>query len=314
MSYKVTAWVLEHSEATLAARLVLLTMAERARDDGGSAFEAVETIARKSRIGESTARACLRRLEAEGRIEPTGKTRYGTIIYRIKMADAPEMKGARIEQGPESSRGQISANGGPDPGPDPLVNRHFSPSGEKVVGGARARPRIGGKVVNDDAWRLTAQVLAEYDRQTGQSHHARTGSGAPSESAKRIYLRVVAFPDLSFEDHHRIISITLASKWWGAGKPSVGVVYGPKRFEENMNLTPSDPPSRQSVRDARDAHKVEYEQTRQRRYEALKRVAGIAKDPDGDPPQPTTNGGHDGTNDRRRVGGDRGDSAGLLAG
>ncbi len=50
MSYKVTAWVLEHSEARLAARLVLLALSEVAHDDGGMSFQSVETVARSGHV------------------------------------------------------------------------------------------------------------------------------------------------------------------------------------------------------------------------------------------------------------------------
>ncbi len=97
-----------------------------------------------------------------------------------------------------------------------------------------SRPRFNGKPVKADEWALTVRVLEEFNAQAGRRLGALDGMGQPSESAKRIYSRVCAFPSLTLEEHAAIIARTLASKWWGEGPPSVGVVYGPKVFEENI--------------------------------------------------------------------------------
>lgn len=127
---------------------------------------------------------------------------------------------------------------------------------------ARARPRISGNPVNVDAWHLTEAVLAEFNQQTGRSLGLLTGMGEPSESAKRIYNRIRAYPGLTLEQHSRIIRNVLASKWWGSDPAAVGVVYGPKVWEENMtrpatlatnasgNRRPSNRPARQDQRNA----------------------------------------------------------------
>lgn len=94
--------------------------------------------------------------------------------------------------------------------------------------------RVSGKVVNETAWALTEQIVAEFTSQTGLKLRVLTSSGDPSEAAKRVYGRVVKYSDISFEEHRDIIARTLASKWWGSNQPTIGVVYGPKVFEENI--------------------------------------------------------------------------------
>lgn len=116
--------------------------------------------------------------------------------------------------------------GGPDPSEEPSVMR-----------GARAGARltISGKPVLRDAWVLTGDILKEFNAQTGREMRLLTSGGEASEAGKRIYLRVVAYPDLTLDDHRRIIENTLASHWWGDERESIGVVYGPKVFEDNIS-------------------------------------------------------------------------------
>lgn len=237
-------WVLEHSEARLSDRLVLLALAEYAHDDGGMAFPSVNTLARKARIGESTCQASLRRLEAQGEIEKMGKTRYGTIIYRVLMGAAPDSEGSRIEGGPES-RGvqnleegvQNLESGGPESRPNPLVEPSVTVKGSNA--GAQARDevpglRIGGRPVKARLWELTDQVLAAYNLRSGSKLRLLTSAGKPSKAAIRVYSRIKEYPDISFEEHDGIIERTLASRWWGQGSPTIGVVYGPNVFEDNI--------------------------------------------------------------------------------
>lgn len=270
MSYKVTAWVLEHSDATLAARLVLLALAEVAHDDGGMSFQSVATVARKSRIGESTARGCLRKLEADGRIAQQGKTRSGTIIYRVCMADAPEL-GPPSESGPPQNRalgGPDSSSRGPGSGPEPSGTTQEPPVRETRE---RASVRISGKPVNTAAWERAVAVLEIFNEATGKKLAALTGGGEPSESAKRIYRPVKDHPHLTLDDFRRIIANTLASGWWDGGvgaDPQVGVVFGPKVFEENVHRPATKAVSRPGS--AKAAARQQRTAERQARFEAEK--------------------------------------------
>jgi len=97
--------------------------------------------------------------------------------------------------------------------------------------------KIDGKVVKPGAWERTVAVVAEFNAQAGRKVGALTGTGQPSETGKRVYLRVVEFPDLTLDDHADIIRRTLSSKWWGDDPATVGVVYGPKVFENNITRT-----------------------------------------------------------------------------
>lgn len=91
MSVHVVSWVLEHSDAKLGERLVLLVLADHAEHDGTNAWPAVATIARQTRLSERQVQRCLRALEARGEITKTGShragaQRYGTHVYAVVMA------------------------------------------------------------------------------------------------------------------------------------------------------------------------------------------------------------------------------------
>jgi hypothetical protein len=76
-------WVLRESEAKLGDRLVLLVLADHAKDDGTYAWPSVDTISEQARLTRRQAQRCLRNLEQTGQILETGKSKKGTTIYTI---------------------------------------------------------------------------------------------------------------------------------------------------------------------------------------------------------------------------------------
>lgn len=228
MSIHVLSHVLRYSEARLGARLVLIALAEFAHDDGTKAFPSVETLMERSRLGRTGVKDALRKLREAGEIVETGETARGVKVYRVVMR-GPE---SDRQWGPESDRGRNPTGGGPESDPDPSLTP--KPSGGSGGSARASTPRIAGKPVNAEFWATTSAVLDEFNQQAGKHLGALTGAGEPSEAAKRIYGRVRAFPSLTVDDHAEIIRRTLASRWWGEGDPSVGVVYGPRVFEENL--------------------------------------------------------------------------------
>jgi hypothetical protein len=85
VSVHAVSWVLKHSEARLGDRLVLLALAEHAHGDGSNAYAAVETLAHEARLSERQAQRCLRNLERDGAITPTGVASKGQVVYRLNM-------------------------------------------------------------------------------------------------------------------------------------------------------------------------------------------------------------------------------------
>lgn len=103
-------WVLDNSESTSGARLVLLVLAEHAHDDGSESYPSVETIMRRTRMSRRGVQEALRRLESDAHIAQDGVSRKGTVVYRVVMgAQNPRGRGLQREGGaadaPEPSIG-----------------------------------------------------------------------------------------------------------------------------------------------------------------------------------------------------------------
>lgn len=93
MSIQALAWVLEHSEATLADRLVLLAIANHADARGWNAYPSVPLIAHEASVSEATVYRALATLEDSG--ELTVKRRPG----RSNMYAITALEGSQIERG-----------------------------------------------------------------------------------------------------------------------------------------------------------------------------------------------------------------------
>jgi hypothetical protein len=100
---------------------------------------------------------------------------------------------------------------------------------------AREQLKIAGRPVKHVTWQRTLWALEEFNQQAGRRFAALTGTGEPSEAARRIYSRLAAWPALDNPAISDVIRRTLLSRWWGSDPPSVGVVFGPKVFEENLS-------------------------------------------------------------------------------
>lgn len=229
-------WVFEHSEATGSDRLVLLGLADYAHDDGTKAYPAVENLAKKARTKKRATQYALKRLQEGGHIERTHTLADGRNVYRVIM----EKKRGGAKSAPVHER-----SGGVQPdAPNPSIE----PSKGVGTRAREAKLKISAKPVQAEAWDKTMMILESFNAATGKQLGLLTGTGQPSETARRIYLRVLDWPELTVEQHRDIINRTLESRWWGDDAPGVGVVYGPRVFEENMTRQPS---GKQSKKDAR---------------------------------------------------------------
>lgn len=89
MSVRVMSWVWESSRADGPALLVLLAIADQARDDGDQAWPAVAKLAAKARVSERTVQRALRSLVELGELEVRPSAgRHGVNVYRVVMTDS----------------------------------------------------------------------------------------------------------------------------------------------------------------------------------------------------------------------------------
>ncbi|MET9690159.1 hypothetical protein ABZY81_17055 [Streptomyces sp. NPDC006514] len=115
MSLAATDWVWRQSSSRGAARLVLLSIADRS-DSDGVAYAGTASLIRRTRAARSTVRDAVDTLLAsgelaivEGELGPGGET-----VYRLPLLDA---RGAEDRPGPDSDPGRTTTPGGPVSGP-----------------------------------------------------------------------------------------------------------------------------------------------------------------------------------------------------
>lgn len=271
MSFKVVSWAMEHSQSTLASRLVMFVLAEHAHDDGTMAFPCVEEIARKAKIGESTARSCLRRLEEIGEVQPMGRTRKGTVIYRVLMGGqnlgGQNRAGARIEHVGGQNRAERGPGSGPEPSLNPSGNHHeraqargdgFEEDHSKTEGATGAttesavdsggqatllsdgatptRPRrsVNRKVVSKQEWQMVEGIVAAFNDAFATRFKPTTG-----DVTSKVVMQIREHPEITLERHRQIIEAAKADPWWGNEKPdTIGVIYGPNVFPRAMAKDP----------------------------------------------------------------------------
>lgn len=126
MSFHVVSWVLEHSPAKLATRLVLISMADHASKDGTDAYPSVKTLAHEARVSRSAVQSAIRELKAARAVFDEGASAWGTRRYRVSTDLADQTwptKGGSDSVPPKSQAGgaQILDTGGADSVPKPVL-------------------------------------------------------------------------------------------------------------------------------------------------------------------------------------------------
>lgn len=134
MSIQAVAWVLEHSEATLADRLVLIAIANHADARGWNAYPSVPLIAREARVDERTVYRALDALKASGEVTVQRRPGHSSMYAIAALHGGDNLSGVRGDK--LSGEGSQSARG-------PLTNRqpnHKEPSGNRRVRAREATP------------------------------------------------------------------------------------------------------------------------------------------------------------------------------
>ena len=99
MSVQALTWVFENSQSKLADRHVLLSIANHAKNDGTGAWPSIATIARESRLSETSVHRSIRELVKTGELSvEVGQGPYGTNLYSINyVAKVPSWGGAKSD-------------------------------------------------------------------------------------------------------------------------------------------------------------------------------------------------------------------------
>jgi hypothetical protein len=220
MSVHVTSWALRHSKSRLGDRLVLLVLADHAKDDGTYAWPSVPTIATQSNLSDRQVQRCLQNLVELGEIELQGKSKSGTHIYAVAGFIAHE-RGDNLSP-PAEPLGVTSTTEGVTPmspdlsvvQPSVEITPHKPPT-ELATAKAWKVDRVPVSFEDDQ---MARAVLAEWNELTEQRLTSK-------DWLAKIVMRVREHPDLSILDHGRVIRAALADPWW-KGPASPSVVYG----------------------------------------------------------------------------------------
>lgn len=205
MSVHVLSWVLRESTAELGDRLVLLVLADHAREDGTSAWPSLETIAHQSRLSERQARRCLRNLEASGEIVETGRSRKGTHIYSF-----PKYRGDNMT--PQG--GTSATSGGDNMTPDPLV---VHPSGTSMATPPPPEPKVKARDHErrrrNDLWDALSELFGEPTTRTAQTGRGKVCASLAAAGAtpQDIYERAKRWA-LHY-DHATLTEHALEKHW-----------------------------------------------------------------------------------------------------
>lgn len=117
MSIQAVAWVLEHSEATLADRLVLIAIANHADARGWNAWPAVPLIAREARVDRATVFRALEALEALGELIIQRRAGFSSVygLPALGGSQSATGEGSQSATGGVASRNKRGRNLQPKP-------------------------------------------------------------------------------------------------------------------------------------------------------------------------------------------------------
>ena len=228
-----------HSRSKLAARLVLLALADNAHDDG-IAWPGHRLLAEKAMLSERTVSRAISELESLGEIEQRkaqlGKRRIN--VYRICITglldpdytrvpltlDSP-FTGSHIDASSEGTTGHpdtarldihdTEAMAQPRTGQEPSEGTGPSANAE----GAYGRPgTVNRKRVTDSEYDLACAVLAAFNEFAGSRYRSADWVG-------KIVSRIREHSQLGIQQHRAIIASAFADPWW-RGDASPSVIYG----------------------------------------------------------------------------------------
>lgn len=158
MSVKCMAAVWEHATAKGGERLLLLAIADYAKDDGSGAWPSLQRLAEKTLFSERNVRYLLRKLEESGELAihhgagPHGANRYTITLVNWQPACEADEQGGKDCPPPAKFAPAKIAPGGQNPSQG---GAKFSPEGGKVF-------TVGGQPVAPDPL-LNHQVIHQDD-------------------------------------------------------------------------------------------------------------------------------------------------------
>lgn len=197
MSSEAREWVWEHSSSRGAARLVLLSVADRVADDQCISWASLSSLAKRTRASVSTVREAVERLILAGELEQlddlVGPQR--STVYRLPLA-AEAVVQTRREQQEED--GDAAASGEPD-------------ARAKLRLSALRRYGIRPREVPESAARVRKPAVPETGRSRRKPAQRRTGHRHSDVPATGTQNR--SEPDLNRRYSSGGTALTSAAEW-----------------------------------------------------------------------------------------------------
>lgn len=238
-------------------RKAILSQLAMMADAGTGRCEAKQaTLARGCETSERSVRDHLRMLVEQGLVarrpqhrEDGGRRGDEFLLLAPWVSEWPDGHPARMSGGATGHTGE-GGNRGECPGKNGHIGT-ASLEDDAARNGNGASP-VGAEVAHADAreaevpsWsfngksvpaplrEMALNVLADFNERAGTRFGA-FGARGPSEHLKRITAAVLDHPDASREDWRRVVDWTLSHPWWGDDTPSVGVVFGARVVDDNI--------------------------------------------------------------------------------
>lgn len=238
-------WAFAQTVGNPVRKSVLMALAVMADSNTGRCEARQKLLAQWTEAGHATIAKHLKGLEDQGLIARRAQFRHD----RGRRSDEYLLLAPGVDEWPDGQpvpgRPPVDPTGGDstsDAGGQGALNeggkgtttRNDHTSGGDVS--AREHER-GMKYRNRDVPRAVVAAaqaaLAHFGEKTGQQLAPRDGTGAPSESLKRIVGAMLKHPCV-VEEWRAMIDAQLADPWWADDDPGVGVIFGPGVVESSI--------------------------------------------------------------------------------
>lgn len=215
------AWAAEQRTGSPTRKAVLLSIANAANYHTGRCHPSVRRICEETEFGPTAVKNALADLTAAGLIERRRRRRQDGSLGTYEYVFPHVVQADDVETGD----GLPGTAGVSRPGTAGVSLNQEVLNQESVEANASTQVAIvtrrgwkaDGRVVTDEEDEFARRVLAAWCAATGQRLGATTW-------LRKIVLRHREHPELTVDDHDRIIRATLADPWW-RGDPSPSVVY-----------------------------------------------------------------------------------------
>lgn len=245
MSVEAMAWAWKQGDLNDGEKLTLMALADHAHDDG-VCWPSNGLLAKKLGVSDRAVRGRIEKLEAKGllrreeRQRDNGSQTSNLVVLAVPGSDVPPgsyVPGTPGSQAsaPEPPEGKGSSSRGSDKSNGKKhVGQQETLEGMKGSGPPPTKPKVSvdGKPLVAEEWQVASRAIEVFNECNGSRLALLGTRGGGTEALKRIVMRVREHPELTPDDHERIVRNGFKNRWWPEEKAGgVGVIYGPNAFD-----------------------------------------------------------------------------------